>query len=74
MQKLVEVGAGFGLFCEEVLSLDAFEKVVAIEPTPALAKACRSSVVLPARRGPVTIRAGNPLAAFWSSFSSRRGT
>jgi 2-polyprenyl-3-methyl-5-hydroxy-6-metoxy-1,4-benzoquinol methylase len=38
---LVEVGAGFGTFCEEVKILGYFERVIAIEPTPDLAATCR---------------------------------
>jgi SAM-dependent methyltransferase len=37
---LVEVGAGFGTFA--ALAKDEFERVVAIEPTPEMAEACRS--------------------------------
>jgi 2-polyprenyl-3-methyl-5-hydroxy-6-metoxy-1,4-benzoquinol methylase len=39
---LVDVGAGFGTFCEEVARLGAFERVIALEPEPHLAAACRS--------------------------------
>ena len=38
---LVEVGPGFGTFCEEMLATQFFRKVLAIEPTPALAESCR---------------------------------
>jgi 2-polyprenyl-3-methyl-5-hydroxy-6-metoxy-1,4-benzoquinol methylase len=38
---LMEVGAGFGTFCEEVLRLKTFERVIAIEPTPDLSETCR---------------------------------
>jgi len=38
---LVDVGAGFGTFCEEVERLAAFERVVAVEPEPHLAQTCR---------------------------------
>lgn len=38
---LIEVGAGFGTFCEEVRKLGAFRRVVAVEPTPDLAATCR---------------------------------
>ena len=39
---LVDVGAGFGTFCEEVGSDSAaFERVVAVEPEPHLAQTCR---------------------------------
>jgi 2-polyprenyl-3-methyl-5-hydroxy-6-metoxy-1,4-benzoquinol methylase len=40
-RTLVDVGAGFGTFCEEVQRLGAFERVVAIEPEPHLAETCR---------------------------------
>lgn len=39
--SLLEVGAGFGTFCEVMKERDFFEKIVAIEPTPTLAKTCR---------------------------------
>lgn len=42
MQSLLEVGAGFGTFCTEVQSRGVFGRVVAVEPTPALAETCRS--------------------------------
>lgn len=38
---LVDVGAGFGTFCEEVVALDVFDRVVALEPEPRLAATCR---------------------------------
>lgn len=38
---LLEVGAGFGNFCEEVQRLGSFRRVIALEPTPALAETCR---------------------------------
>jgi 2-polyprenyl-3-methyl-5-hydroxy-6-metoxy-1,4-benzoquinol methylase len=38
---LLEVGAGFGTFCEEVKSLGMFRRVIAVEPTPDLAETCR---------------------------------
>jgi len=40
-QVLIDVGAGFGTFCEEVSALGHFEKVVAVEPSSTLAKTCR---------------------------------
>lgn len=39
---LVEIGPGFGTFCQELQDQRAFESVIAIEPTPALAAACRA--------------------------------
>jgi 2-polyprenyl-3-methyl-5-hydroxy-6-metoxy-1,4-benzoquinol methylase len=38
---LMEVGAGFGLFCEEIQETKLFQRVIAVEPTPNLAKDCR---------------------------------
>lgn len=38
---LVDVGAGFGTFCEEIEKLNIFEKVIAVEPSTSLAKTCR---------------------------------
>ncbi len=38
---LLDVGAGFGTFCEEIKKLDVFDKVIAVEPTPDLAETCR---------------------------------
>lgn len=38
---LLEIGAGFGTFCEEVRGLDRFDRVVALEMTPDLAATCR---------------------------------
>ncbi len=39
---LVEVGAGHGTFCEEAARTGKFSRVVAIEPTPSMAQACRN--------------------------------
>jgi 2-polyprenyl-3-methyl-5-hydroxy-6-metoxy-1,4-benzoquinol methylase len=38
---LLEVGAGFGTFAEEIRRLQVFKGVVAVEPTPDLAATCR---------------------------------
>jgi 2-polyprenyl-3-methyl-5-hydroxy-6-metoxy-1,4-benzoquinol methylase len=38
---LIEVGPGFGTFCVEAKSRDWFSKILAVEPTPSNAKACR---------------------------------
>jgi 2-polyprenyl-3-methyl-5-hydroxy-6-metoxy-1,4-benzoquinol methylase len=40
--SLLEVGAGFGTFCDEVASRNVFERVVALEPTPELSASCRA--------------------------------
>jgi SAM-dependent methyltransferase len=37
----LEVGAGFGTFCEELQRLAIFDRVIALEPTPDLARTCR---------------------------------
>ena len=39
---LLDVGAGFGTFCEEVAKLDRFSSVIALEPEPQLAATCRA--------------------------------
>jgi SAM-dependent methyltransferase len=38
---LLEIGAGFGTFCEEVMRQGVFNEVIAIEPTPDLADTCK---------------------------------
>lgn len=38
---LMEIGAGFGSFCDEANKMDFFKRVIAIEPTPEGAKRCR---------------------------------
>ncbi|OUC13628.1 MAG: methyltransferase type 11 [Alkalinema sp. CACIAM 70d] len=40
-QTLLEVGAGFGTFCQELLKTQTFQQVIGIEPTPDLAQTCR---------------------------------
>lgn len=40
-RTLVDVGAGFGTFCEEMRAVGLFERIIAIEPTPELAETCR---------------------------------
>lgn len=42
---LIDVGAGFGTFCEEMQRLHYFTRVVAIEPAPGLAQTCRQKGV-----------------------------
>tara|TARA_R110000851_G_scaffold58710_1_gene136190 strand:+ start:15108 stop:16118 length:1011 start_codon:yes stop_codon:yes gene_type:complete len=39
--SIIEVGAGFGIFCEEMNKRKYFDKVIAVEPTPDLAETCR---------------------------------
>jgi len=38
---LVEIGSGFGTFCEEVKRTGFFGRVIGVEPTPDLARTCR---------------------------------
>jgi 2-polyprenyl-3-methyl-5-hydroxy-6-metoxy-1,4-benzoquinol methylase len=38
---LLEIGPGFGTFCSVAQSAGIFEQVIAIEPTPEMAQACR---------------------------------
>ena len=40
---LVEVGAGFGTFCDEVNNTGKFKRVIAIEPSSSLAESCRAA-------------------------------
>ena len=44
--SLLEVGAGFGTFCEEMQSRSFFGKIVAVEPTPSLSETCRSKGII----------------------------
>ena len=37
----LEIGAGFGTFCQELQRLNIFNKIIGIEPTPDLAQTCR---------------------------------
>lgn len=52
--SILEVGAAYGTFCEEIASRNAFKRIVAIEPTPGLAKTCRDkhieTIELPVER------------------------
>ncbi len=38
---IVDVGAGFGTFCEEIKKLNLFKRVIAVEPNTDLADTCR---------------------------------
>lgn len=38
---LLEVGAGFGIFCEELSRIGLFKRIIGVEPTPSLAQTCR---------------------------------
>jgi 2-polyprenyl-3-methyl-5-hydroxy-6-metoxy-1,4-benzoquinol methylase len=39
--RLLEVGAGYGWFCEEAAATGAFGRIIGMEPTPHLANVCR---------------------------------
>jgi 2-polyprenyl-3-methyl-5-hydroxy-6-metoxy-1,4-benzoquinol methylase/ribosomal protein S27E len=39
--SLLEVGAAYGTFCEEMKTRNYFKRIVAVEPTPDLANTCR---------------------------------
>jgi len=41
MDSLMEVGAGFGTFCEELQKRNVFKQIIAVEPTHELAETCR---------------------------------
>ncbi len=38
---LIEIGSGFGTFCEELKKTNTFNKIISVEPTPSLADTCR---------------------------------
>lgn len=38
---MLEVGAGFGIFCEGMIKTKLFHRVLGVEPTPELAQTCR---------------------------------
>jgi 2-polyprenyl-3-methyl-5-hydroxy-6-metoxy-1,4-benzoquinol methylase/ribosomal protein S27E len=40
-RTFLEVGAGFGTFCEEMRAVGTFERIVAVEPNQDLAESCR---------------------------------
>jgi 2-polyprenyl-3-methyl-5-hydroxy-6-metoxy-1,4-benzoquinol methylase len=40
-RTLLEVGAGFGTFCDELKARGLFDRVIGVEPTPHLAQSCR---------------------------------
>lgn len=42
---LVEVGAGYGIFCQQIGKLERFRRVIGIEPSPDWADACRRAGV-----------------------------
>ena len=74
---LVDVGAGYGTFCEEVVRLGAFERVVALEPEPHLAETCRDKglevIEAPVEQAELeSRRATSSRASRSSSTSSRR--
>lgn len=65
---LLEVGAGFGTFCEEIRRLELFRRVIAVEPTPDLARTCRAKglevLEQPIEQVDLTGTAVNAIASF----------
>lgn len=65
---LVEVGPGFGTFCDEARASGRFGRIVAIEPTPSLAETCRRRGVevieRPIEQVPLADIRANVLASF----------
>lgn len=45
-KSLLEIGAGYGTFCLELMARNIFSRVVAIEPTPSLAETCRNKGII----------------------------
>jgi 2-polyprenyl-3-methyl-5-hydroxy-6-metoxy-1,4-benzoquinol methylase/ribosomal protein S27E len=41
LHTLLEIGAGFGIFCEEMRKEKLFKRIIALEPTADLAQTCR---------------------------------
>ncbi len=41
-ERLIEIGAGTGQFCESMAETNHFQEIVAVEPTPASAESCRA--------------------------------
>ena len=64
----VEVGAGFGIFCEEMQQRGRFQRVVGIEPTPDLARTCRERgievIELPVERVDFSAMRADVVASF----------
>lgn len=44
-ELILEVGSGFGTFCEELKSRNFFKRIIAVEPTPHLAQRCRDKQI-----------------------------
>jgi SAM-dependent methyltransferase len=42
LNNLLEVGSGYGIFCEEIKKYGMFKNIIAIEPSSTLAETCRS--------------------------------
>ncbi len=65
---LLEIGAGFGTFCEEMRTRDTFKQIIALEMTPNLAETCRSRglqvIEEPVEKVDLPDQSVNVLAAF----------
>lgn len=44
-KNIIDVGAGYGIFLEEILKLNTFDKVIGIEPNKDLARTCREKKI-----------------------------
>ena len=64
----VDVGAGYGIFLEEVARLGAFRTVTGIEPNPEMAKICRKRGFEITEKPAEAIVAGDIQADFAASF------
>lgn len=67
-ETMIEVGPGFGTFCELALKSGRFRNVIAVEPTPSLAANCRARGVevieKPIEEAQLDRRRANVIAAF----------
>lgn len=64
----VDVGAGYGIFLEEVSRLEAFRSVIGIEPNPEMAEICRQRGFKIAEKPVEEVAPGEIQADFAASF------
>ena len=65
---LLEVGAGFGTFCEEIQRFDIFRRVIAVEPTPDLSETCRRKGIEVIEKPIEQVSLGNDMVDVIASF------